>query len=71
MHADLIGGTLDNRIEATVHGYGNHMDDLTKVQIHQALEVSLLQMLNTSFLPLREVNPSIWVRDSQFEMDNN
>ena len=28
-------------IEATVHGYGNHLDSLTKTQIHEALEVSL------------------------------
>ena len=27
-------------IEATVHGYGNHLDSLTKNQIHEALEVS-------------------------------
>jgi hypothetical protein len=27
-------------IEATVHGYGNHLDSLTKAQIHEALEVS-------------------------------
>jgi hypothetical protein len=29
-------------IQATVHGYGNHVDDLSKIEVHQALEVSFL-----------------------------
>lgn len=38
--ASLISsvGLSITEIEATIHGYGNHMDDLTKTQIHQALE---------------------------------
>jgi hypothetical protein len=39
MQISSVGLSI-TEIEATVHGYGNHMDDLTKVQIHQALEVS-------------------------------
>lgn len=32
-------GLSVTEIEATVHGYGNHIDDLTKDQIQEALEV--------------------------------
>jgi hypothetical protein len=39
MQISSVGLSI-TEIEVTVHGYGNHMDDLTKVQIHQALEVS-------------------------------
>lgn len=42
--ADLIMGLSITEIEATVHGYGNHMYDLSKVQIHQALEVSCIKL---------------------------
>jgi hypothetical protein len=34
-------GLSITEIEATVHGYGNHMDDMTKAQNHKALMVSL------------------------------
>ena len=34
-------GLSITEIEATVHGYGNHMDDMTKAQNHEALMVSL------------------------------
>jgi hypothetical protein len=35
-------GLSITEIEATVHGYGNHMDDMTKAQNHEALMVSLI-----------------------------
>ncbi|PMD12601.1 hypothetical protein NA56DRAFT_481092 [Hyaloscypha hepaticicola] len=47
--ASLISsvGLSFTEIEATVHGYGNHLDSLTKAQIHEALE--------TYFLTIRHV----------------
>jgi hypothetical protein len=35
-------GLSITEIEATVHGYENHMDDMTKAQNHEALMVSLI-----------------------------
>ena len=37
-------GLSITEIEATVHGYGNRMDDMTKAQNHEALMVSLIML---------------------------